>query len=209
MYQWFSSETHSYTTCWTLFLGMGLTCPPPCHSLGHRAQRVFSASQEPGNLGYQVALWVVYVWVCEGRRGERKSERKEGEGKAREKRHQGIYCLGYCSSFERWYTLYNGMVIWTVKVQDLGRRSYLREIHSRVGEEIIPERDSFSSMMIENPKSETFTLRFLSNRMFSGWKWKDKNTCHLPRGLLQTSELQHGRFYSEQVYWSVQEYQNL
>lgn len=34
--------------------------------------------------------------------------------------------------------------------------------------ETVPDRVWFSLMMIENPKSETFTLRFLSNRMFSG-----------------------------------------
>ena len=40
--------------------------------------------------------------------------------------------------------------------------------NTKLGGEVIPESDSFSLMMIEKPKSETFTLRFLSNRMFSG-----------------------------------------
>ena len=93
MYQWFSSETHSHTTCWTLFLGMGLTCPPPCHSLGHHAQRVSSASQEPGNLGYQVVLQVVYVWVCEERRGRGRARERKKRGRQERKDTS----LGYCS----------------------------------------------------------------------------------------------------------------
>ena len=126
------------TGMWLDSTGMGLTCPPPCCSQGHHAQHSSSTSLEPGSLAYPVAL----------RGGEEREGREGGGGgggggvkttKATALARHACNCRG-CS----------------VQASHGGRR------------EAVPDRVWLSLMMIENPKSETFTLMCLSNRMFSG-----------------------------------------